>query len=81
MPIVSHTNASNAREMARSQLLGMAATALYFLKIYDDSNPDVGMGPSYQSLLDDVMHMSGVHLTEVERTLVINAVKNFKAGR
>lgn len=40
------------------------ATALYYAKEYDDSNPDVGMGPSVSMLFSKVCGFSGIKVTE-----------------
>lgn len=61
--------------MATSQLISMTVTALFYCKEYDDSNPDVGMGPSLEMLLDRVLKSSGVKLSKSEKELVLTRYK------
>lgn len=42
------------------------AIALYYLKKYDDSNPDVGMGPTMRMLLERLCKKFDITLTRVE---------------
>lgn len=45
--------------------------ALSWYKRYNDSNPDVGMGPSRRMLLMDIEKNTDISLTNPERDLIL----------
>ncbi len=46
--------------------------ALRWRRAYEDSNPDVGMGPSEEYLLDDLARMAGITLTPEDKAVLLN---------
>jgi hypothetical protein len=60
-----------AKASMTSRELEVWKAALHWLKRYDDSNPDVGMGPSMRSLLSDLEQQTGITLTDDERKKVL----------
>ena len=46
--------------------------ALHWRKEWDDACPDVGMGPSMETLLDELERQAGIHLTEKDRKVILN---------
>jgi hypothetical protein len=57
------------------ELFTALCEALYWRKAYSDSNPDVGMGPSLETLLDSVLRRTGINLKDEERLLVVTKVE------
>jgi len=47
-----------------------AAVALQYAKRYEDSNPDVGMGPFIDSILEDIIP-AGVKLSDADKADII----------
>lgn len=62
----------------RFDLLAMTCSALYWSIQYDDSNPDVGMGPSIEMLLDGVLKQTEVKLDKLEYKVVIDSMRKYK---
>lgn len=42
------------------ELIEMTVEALYWRKCYDDANPEVGMGMSLETLLDQILANTGI---------------------
>ena len=53
----------------------LLVTPLVGAKLYSDAHPDVGMGPTYDMLLDDVVRIADVEVTDPERAEIIEAAK------
>lgn len=51
------------------------AVALYWRVAYEDANPDVGMGPSLDSLLAGLLVSMGLSPEEIDRPAVLAYVK------
>lgn len=52
----------------------LLSEAVYWSKRYDDSNPDVGMGPTIDTLLDDVLRSTKLEVSEKERKNIVLSV-------
>lgn len=48
------------------QLVRAVVAGVIYAKRYDDSNPDVGMGPSLETLLDRYLKLASLNLTPTE---------------
>jgi hypothetical protein len=55
--------------------LRLLQEAVYWYKAYTDCNPDVGMGPSIESQVDDVAKRVGLHLSIEDKAAVVAWVK------
>lgn len=55
--------------------LNALAVALRWYKGYDDSNPDVGMGPTLEMLAVDVAKQAGITITYEEADIVVHKAK------
>lgn len=51
------------------------ATALFYAKHYDDSNPDVGMGPSLETLCERVFRTAEANINDHDIERVVFAYK------
>ena len=56
-------------------LIRALATALYYCKHYEDSNPDVGMGPFLETLAERVLRTAQIEASEQNISLVVQAYK------
>lgn len=43
---------------------------------YQESNPDVGMGPSYESIIQNEANALGVELSEAERQFLVKELES-----
>lgn len=59
------------KKAAQEALFSMAVTALRYAYLYDESNPEVGMGPSTEMLLLDVIRSSGLSFSEQSKREVL----------
>jgi hypothetical protein len=59
----------------RKELVTAMSEALYWRKQYDDSNPDVGMGPSLDSLLGYIIDRTDLTLTVTEKAAILQNVE------
>jgi hypothetical protein len=50
--------------------------ALRWYKAYDDSNPDVGMGPGYHSLVNTIAEGSQITLSEKDKEYFVNWLRS-----
>jgi len=61
-------------------ILKLASAGLFYTKLYDDSNPDVGMGPDLEMLLDRLTRKADVYFTAAQKREIIRHCKE-KYGR
>lgn len=55
--------------------IALAIAALYWRMKYIDCNPDVGIGPFIEHVLDDVEKDTGANFDADEKKLIISRVK------
>jgi len=55
--------------------LRLFSESLRWRKRFEDSNPDVGMGPSYEILLHEICDSVGAELTIAEKEMVVSAAR------
>jgi len=56
--------------------IALAIAALYWRMKYIDSNPEVGMGPFIEHVLDDVEKDTGANFDADEKKLILGRVKS-----
>jgi hypothetical protein len=56
--------------------IALAIAALYWRMKYIDSNPEVGMGPWIEHVLDDVEKDTGANFDADEKELILKRVKH-----
>lgn len=56
----------------------LALEALYWRKAYADSNPDVGMGPSLSTLLDEVLQEANLGYADIAYEDVLHKAKRIR---
>lgn len=61
--------------MMNDDLVRALATALHYSKCYDDSNPDVGFGPSLESLTEGIFRIAEVEPTQNNINQVVMAYR------
>ena len=63
--------------------LELIVIALRYRVGYEDSNPDVGFGPSLEGLLNSVLSQCGMTLSETELATVIGVyqIKGYRPPR
>lgn len=49
--------------------------AVRYAKSLDDCCPDVGFGPSIETLMNDVQSRAGVNLTDEEREIILGELR------
>lgn len=62
-----------------SKLTTAVAYAVYYRMKYHDCNPDVGMGPFPETILDDTLNDLEIQKLEVDRVWILNAVKTMRS--
>ena len=63
--------------------INLTCEALRYLVGYEDSNPDVGFGPSLESLLDNVLRRANITLSTREKVMVLGVykIKGYRSPR
>lgn len=56
-------------------IIEVYSSALRWKKSYDDCNPDVGLPPSLESLLEGILNETRVELTQEEKNAVLAKAK------
>jgi hypothetical protein len=59
----------------------LAAEALYWRLAYGESNPEVGMGPRVDNVLDDLEDDTGLSFSTEERFAIMERVETLRSKR
>lgn len=60
-------------------LIRTAAVALYWRQRWGDSNPEVGMGPSVETMAREVLEQADVEYTSIDLHRILHELKKVRA--
>lgn len=66
--------------LAKTEIV-LAAEALYWRLAYGESNPEIGMGPRVENVLDDLEDDTGLSFSTEERFAILDRVEELRRSK